>query len=62
MHQRDSGTYTCDIVLQSVNARDDAGQTALHKAAMNGWLNCVHLLLDHAVDVNAIDHSGDAAL
>jgi len=41
-----------------VKARDDAGQTALHKAAMNGWLDCIHLLLDHAVDVNSIDHAG----
>jgi len=41
-----------------VQARDDAGQTALHKAAMNGWLDCIHLLLDQPVDVNSIDHAG----
>ena len=47
------------LFCQCVNARDDAGQTALHKAAMNGRLECIHLLLDHGVDVNSIDHSGD---
>ena len=44
--------------LQCVNARDEAGQTALHKAAMNGWLDCIHVLIDRPVDVNAIDHAG----
>jgi len=44
--------------IQCVHGRDEAGQTALHKAAMNGWLDCIHLLLDHSIDVNAIDHAG----
>jgi len=46
-------------LVQCVSARDEAGQTALHKAAMNGQLECIHLLLDNGADVNAIDHAGD---
>jgi len=51
--------YGLPVLLQCVNARDVAGQTALHKAAMNGRIDCIHLLLDYGVDVNSIDHSGD---
>jgi len=46
------------ILLQCINARDDAGQTALHKAAMNGRIECIQLLLDYSIDVNCIDHAG----
>lgn len=42
----------------SVNSRDAAGQTALHKAAFLGYAAAIRVLLDHHADPAARDHSG----
>jgi len=44
--------------LQEVNARDEYGQTALHRAAMNGSLACVSLLIAKGCQVNTGDVTG----
>lgn len=44
--------------VQSLHEADDVSQTALHKAAMNGWIDCVVLLVDSGIDVNRIDICG----
>jgi acyl-CoA-binding protein len=45
-------------VLVTVNALDDAGQTALHLAADRGHPDCVRILLDHGADIFATDQDG----
>ena len=40
-----------------VNAKDEWGQTALHRAAKSGNRNTIQLLLEHNADVNAKDDS-----
>ena len=47
-----------NIGFQCLNKKDDAGHTALHKAAMNGWLNCVEYLVDQGAQVNIPDQAG----
>ena len=44
--------------FQSVNKKDENGQTALHKASMNGWMDCVGYLLDKGAVVNSQDVAG----
>ena len=46
------------FVFQSVSGTDAAGHTALHKAAMNGSLECAQHLIACGADVNATDIAG----
>jgi ankyrin repeat protein len=45
-----------------LNARDDHGQTALTRAARNGWVAGCLLLLEHGADVNADSANGQTPL
>jgi ankyrin repeat protein len=42
-----------------IGARDDYGRTAMHWAAENGHDAVVMLLLEHGVEVRAMDNHGD---
>ena len=42
----------------AVNARDDDGNTVLHKAAMGGFPELLLFLLDHSADIEAKDDKG----
>lgn len=54
------------VLLESkgldINARDFKSRTALYFAAERGFDSLVALLLDHGIDADAVDASGDAAL
>ncbi len=39
---------------------DSSGQCPLHKAAQNGWLECVQFLLEKGAGVNMADKSGSS--
>ena len=41
-----------------MDEKDHVCQTALHKAAMNGWLECVSFLLSRGASVHATDLAG----
>ena len=45
-----------------VTVRANDGETALHKAANNGYEEIVKLLLAHGAEVNAISHKGHTPL
>jgi len=45
-----------------VNERDESGQSALHMAADNGSIKCVHILLRAGADPNASDNDGISVL
>jgi len=45
-----------------VNARDNDGDTALHKAALRGYKGVVELLVSQGADVHAQDGDGRTAL
>lgn len=44
------------------NEQDWVQQTPLHKAAMNGWLSCVELLVRRGAHINTPDVAGCTAL
>jgi len=44
------------------NTRDELGNTPLHLAAYNGFLDVVRLLLERGADVDARDNKGRAPL
>ena len=46
------------IDRQLSNLRDEYGQSPLHKASMNGWIQCVELLLEFNSNINAVDVAG----
>ena len=46
------------VLPQNPNDKDETGRTPLHRAAMNGWLEGVRLLLDEGALTNAVDVSG----
>ncbi len=48
--------------IQDPNRKDPAGQTALHKASMNGWLDSVTYLLGKGAQANIQDVSGGNSL
>jgi uncharacterized protein len=45
-----------------INARNDAGNTPLHWAALNGHLDCVQLLVQLGADVTIINSAGHDAV
>jgi ankyrin repeat protein len=45
-----------------VALRDKGGETALHKAADNGWRRIVEMLLASGAEVNAVSHKGHTPL
>ena len=45
-----------------INAANDAGNTALHWAALNGHLECVKLLVEAGADVTIINRAGHDAV
>ena len=47
------------IYTQNPNDKNETGQTPLHRAAMNGWLDCVSVLLEAGAHANASDVSGE---
>ena len=46
----------------NINASDDSGQTPLHFAVDRKNVECIHLLLEHDADVNAVDNEGISIL
>lgn len=55
----------CELLLQNkadVNARTKKGQTALHKAAAYGSIECVKVLLENSADASLVDAEGNTAL
>jgi uncharacterized protein len=55
----DSGKATCSALINTVN---DAGNTALHWAALNGHLECVKYLVQTGADVTIINQAGHDAV
>jgi ankyrin repeat protein len=45
-----------------ISARDNQGNTLLHKAARNDWMNLAQLLLAKGADVNAKNNEGKTPL
>lgn len=41
-----------------VNHRDNAGYTALHEACARGWIDILHILLEHGANVNCSAQDG----
>jgi E3 ubiquitin-protein ligase XBAT32/33 len=46
-------SFQCSALCKFVNKTADAGITALHMAALNGYFDCVQLLLDLNAYVSA---------
>lgn len=46
--------FQCSALCKFVNKAADAGITALHMAALNGYFDCVQLLLDLHANVSAV--------
>lgn len=45
--------FQCSALSKFVNKTADAGITALHMASLNGYFDCVQLLLDLNANVSA---------
>lgn len=45
---------SCSALSKFVNKAADGGITALHMAALNGYFDCVQLLLDLRANVSAV--------
>lgn len=41
-----------------VNHQDNAGYTALHEACARGWIEILHILLEHGANVNCSAQDG----
>lgn len=41
-----------------MNHRDNAGYTALHEACARGWIDILHILLEHGANVNCSAQDG----
>jgi ankyrin repeat protein len=46
----------------NLDHEDDEGNTALQKAALNNYQDCVDLLLENGANINAKDKKGRTAL
>ncbi|XP_033122606.1 uncharacterized protein LOC117121504 isoform X2 [Anneissia japonica] len=49
----DVAIYCVDYCILDINAKDNAGYTALHECCVHGRLKIAHKLLSHGADVNA---------
>lgn len=47
-------SFHCSPLSKFVNKAADGGITALHMAALNGYFDCVQLLLDLNANVSAV--------
>lgn len=45
-------------LYKQINARDQSGQTALHRSAQQGLVNVCQFLLQHGADPSLVTHDG----
>ena len=50
-----SCVHTC---VKQINARDQSGQTALHRSAQQGLVNVCQFLLQHGADATLVTRDG----
>uniref|UniRef100_A0A674IV46 BCL6 corepressor like 1 n=1 Tax=Terrapene triunguis TaxID=2587831 RepID=A0A674IV46_9SAUR len=55
---KDVVLYCLQKKSSEVNHRDNAGYTALHEACARGWIDILHILLDHGANVNCSAQDG----
>uniref|UniRef100_A0A8C4WLG5 BCL6 corepressor like 1 n=1 Tax=Gopherus evgoodei TaxID=1825980 RepID=A0A8C4WLG5_9SAUR len=55
---KDVVLYCLQKKSSEVNHRDNAGYTALHEACARGWIDILHILLEHGANVNCSAQDG----
>ena len=48
----------CTHLCKQINARDQSGQTALHRSAQQGLVNVCQFLLQHGADASLVTRDG----